>query len=61
MSALSWKSSARYLFLHVFVIFIVCLTAAAQPFAPPLASADAAMLSGRFADAAREYEAKCSK
>ncbi len=57
MSALSWKSSARNLFLHVFVILTVCLTAAAQSSVPPLASADAAMQAGRFADAAREYEA----
>jgi len=57
MSALSWKSSARNLFLHVFVTLTLCLTAAAQSSVPPLASADAAMQAGRFADAAREYEA----
>ncbi|MGH9842260.1 MAG: tetratricopeptide repeat protein [Blastocatellia bacterium] len=36
---------------------IVCLRAAAQPAGPPLASADAAMQAGRFADAAGGYEA----
>lgn len=61
MSALSWKSSARHLFLHVFVIFIVCLTAAAQSSRPPLASADAGLQAELFADAAREDEAKCLK
>lgn len=44
--------------LPLFVTFIVCLTTAAQPTAPQLASADAAMRAGRFADAAREYEAQ---
>ncbi|HVF27931.1 MAG TPA: tetratricopeptide repeat protein [Pyrinomonadaceae bacterium] len=57
MSAVTWKFITHNFFLHVFVTLIVCLTAAAQSSVPPLASADAAMQSGRFADAAREYEA----
>ncbi|MFN2515158.1 MAG: tetratricopeptide repeat protein [Pyrinomonadaceae bacterium] len=36
---------------------IVCLTASAQPAGPSLASADAAIQAGRFADAAQQYEA----
>jgi tetratricopeptide (TPR) repeat protein len=55
MSAVSCKSGS--FFLYVFVASIVCLTAAAQPARESLASADAAMQAGRFADAAREYEA----
>lgn len=39
-----------------FLLFFVCLTAAAQPVSAPLAAADAAMQAGRFADAARTYE-----
>jgi len=56
MSALAWKSAARSFLLYVFVTLIMCLTAAAQSPSPPLASADAAMQAGRFADAARGYE-----
>src|SRR5882724_7800608 len=57
MSALAWKSAAGSFFLYVLVSLIVCLTVAAQSVSPPLASADAAMQSGQFADAARQYEA----
>ncbi|MDQ3256516.1 MAG: tetratricopeptide repeat protein, partial [Acidobacteriota bacterium] len=57
MSAVAWKSAARNFFLYVFATLLVCLTVAAQSSVPPLASADAAMQAGRFADAAREYEA----
>ena len=57
MSAIAWKSAAGTFFLYVLVSLIVCLTAAAQSASPPLASADAAMQEGRFADAARQYEA----
>ena len=57
MSALTLKSAAGSFFLYAFITLIVCLTAAAQSASPPLASADAAMQAGRFADAAREYEA----
>ncbi len=51
------KSPAGNFFLCVFVTLIVCLTTVAQSARESLASADAAMQSGRFADAAREYEA----
>ena len=57
MSVVVWKSAVGRFFLSVFVTSIVCLTAAAQSASPPLASADAAMQAGRFADAARGYEA----
>lgn len=58
MSAAVRKSSAGSLFLYLFLTFIVCPTAAAQPAtSAPLAAADAAMQAGRFADAARAYEA----
>lgn len=57
MSAAASKSAGS-LSLCLLLTFIVCLAAAAQPAAnPQLASADAAMQAGRFADAAREYEA----
>ncbi|HEY0379525.1 MAG TPA: tetratricopeptide repeat protein [Pyrinomonadaceae bacterium] len=58
MSAAASKSAGS-LSLCFLLIFIVCLAASAQPAspAPQLASADAAMQAGRFADAAREYEA----
>lgn len=55
MSAVAWKSAGSF-FLHVFVTLSVCLAAAAQSASPSLASADAAMQAGRFADAAKEYE-----
>ncbi len=57
MSAVARKSAAGSFFLYVFVTSIMCLTVVAQPAGPPLASADAAMQAGRFADAARQYEA----
>lgn len=57
MSAVAGKSAAGSFFLYVFVASVVCLTAAAQSAGPSLASADAAMQAGRFADAAQEYEA----
>lgn len=57
MSDVAWKSAAGSFFLYVFVTLLVCLTTAAQSASPPLASADAAMHAGRFADAAREHEA----
>ncbi len=57
MSAVARKSAAGSFFLYVFVTLIVCLTVAAQPAGPSLASADAAMQAGRFADAAGGYEA----
>ncbi|MGH9871487.1 MAG: tetratricopeptide repeat protein [Pyrinomonadaceae bacterium] len=57
MSAVAWKSAAGSFFLYVFVTLIVCLSAAAQSASAPLASADAAMQAGRFADAAGGYEA----
>ncbi len=56
MSA-AWKSALGSLILYVLLTLIVCPTAAAQSPSPPLASADAAMQAGRFADAARGYEA----
>lgn len=56
MCAIAWKSAAGSFFLYVLVTLIVCLAAAAQSVSPPLASADAAMQGGRFADAARQYE-----
>lgn len=57
MSAVVRKSAAGSFLLYCFVTLIVCLTAAAQSANPSLASADAAMQAGRFADAAQEYEA----
>ena len=53
------SKSAGSLSLCLLLTFIVCLSAAAQPAAgaPQLSSADAAMQAGRYADAAREYEA----
>ena len=57
MSAVAWKSAAGSFLLYVFVSSIVCLTAAPQSASLPLASADAAMQAGNFADAARGYEA----
>lgn len=57
MSAIVWKYTARSFFLYIFLTLIVCPTVAAQQAIGPLASADAAMQAGRFADAAREYEA----
>ncbi|MCA1604462.1 MAG: tetratricopeptide repeat protein, partial [Acidobacteria bacterium] len=57
MSAVARISTAGSFFLYLFVTSILCLTAAAQPASPPLASADAAMQAGRFADAAEKYEA----
>ncbi len=56
MSAVARKSAA-WSFLYIFVTLVVCLTAVAQPANPSLASADAAMQAGRFADAAVAYEA----
>lgn len=57
MSAAAPKYAAS-LSLCLLLTFIVCLAAAAQPgLDPQLASADTAMQAGRFADAAREYEA----
>jgi tetratricopeptide (TPR) repeat protein len=48
-------------FLTAVATFVFCVAAAAQsgaqPTAQPLASADAAMQAGRFAEAARDYEA----
>lgn len=58
MSAALWKSAAGSFFLSILMTFVVCLPAAAQSVTSPLlASADAAMQAGRFADAARGYEA----
>jgi len=57
MSTVARKSAAGSFFLCVFLTLIVCLTAAAQSASPSLASADAAIQAGRFADAAQEYEA----
>ncbi len=57
MSAVARKSAAGSFLLYFFLTSIVCLTASAQPAGPSLASADAAMQAGRFANAAREYEA----
>lgn len=57
MSAALWKSAAGSLFLCLSLTFVVSPTAAAQSTsATPLAAADAAVRSGRFADAARAYE-----
>ncbi len=57
MSAVARKSAAGSFLLYVFVTAIMCLTVVAQSASPSLASADAAMQAGRFADAARGYEA----
>ncbi len=57
VSAVAWKCVARCFLLSVFLTRIVCLTAATQSAVPSLASADAAMQTGRYADAAQEYEA----
>ncbi len=60
MSTVACQSTAGNFFLSALVSSILCLTAAAQPQSPAresLASADAAMRAGRFADAAREYGA----
>jgi len=60
MSAVIHKSLAGSFFLCVFVTLTVCLTTAARPQSlgrESLASADAAMQAGRFADAAQGYEA----
>jgi tetratricopeptide (TPR) repeat protein len=57
MSVVVWKSAVGRFLLSVFVSSIACLSAAAQSASPPLTSADAAMQAGRFADAARGYEA----
>ncbi len=56
MSAVAVKSKVGSSLLYIFVASIVSLTAVAQSASPSLASADAAMQAGRFADAAREYE-----
>lgn len=56
MSAIACKSAPWNFLLYVFVTSIVCLTASAQPAGPSLASADAAVQAGRFADAAVTYE-----
>jgi tetratricopeptide (TPR) repeat protein len=57
MSAAVVKSAVGRLFLCAFVTSIVCLSSAAQSARESLASADRAMRAGRFADAARQYEA----
>ncbi|MCA1603475.1 MAG: tetratricopeptide repeat protein, partial [Acidobacteria bacterium] len=57
MSAVARKSAVGSFFLYVLVTLVACLTASAQSVSPPLASADAAMQDGRFADAAEKYEA----
>jgi tetratricopeptide (TPR) repeat protein len=57
MSAVVRKSAPRSFLPYFFVISIVCLPAAAQQGRPSLASADAAMQAGQFADAAQQYEA----
>jgi len=57
MSSFAWKSAAESFLLSVFLTSIVSLKVVAQSANPPLASADSAMQAGRFADAAREYEA----
>ncbi|HWQ34470.1 MAG TPA: tetratricopeptide repeat protein [Blastocatellia bacterium] len=56
MIAVARKIPADSFLLCAFLIFLVCLTAAAQPVSAPLAAADAAMQAGRFADAASAYE-----
>src|SRR5262245_23889650 len=56
MSAVARKFALGSFFLCVFVNSFVAFTAAAQSASPPLASADAAMRAGRFADAAVAYE-----
>lgn len=56
MSTAARKFALGSFFLCVFVTSFVGFTAAAQSASPPLASADAAMRAGRFADAAVAYE-----
>lgn len=51
------KPPVASLFFCTFLTSIICLTAAAQSAKDQLASADAAMQAGCFADAARQYEA----
>ncbi len=60
MSAAGTKPAGRkpsLFLLSVLAIWMLCWQAVAQDSGAPLATADAAMQAGRFADAAREYEA----